>query len=430
MAATRFRQGQQIGPYTLLQHLGRGAFGEVWLAERAGSIARTKLAVKLPIDARVGLDDVRQEATLWARAGPHPNVMPVFEAHVYDGQVVIASEYAAEGSLADWLARQGVAAPSAEAAVGIGCGILRGLEHLHGCGIVHRDVKPANVLMQGGLPRLADFGLARLLDPEATVSRVSGTPAYMAPEAFDGERSVPSDLWSAAVVLYELLTGTLPFRGKGATAVFRAVVSLPPEALPDSVPPPLGAVLFRALEKDPGRRFPSAGDMLAALEGALAVGPQAVSATATLRLATHWASFHGSRRVALFINATNLSRDADLEITHVWLETRPAVHVVNPERPLPKRLRPQETWETWVDLGQLPTELLSSAETYALARARLSTGCVVHSVRGENVPEMGFVPGGPAAQFREAVADRNARETTAPADTASPKSKRKWWKFW
>ena len=155
--AARFAAGARIGPYCLLEFLGRGAFGEVWLAERQSTIAKSRLAVKLPVHASVDLGIIRKEAEIWVRAGSHPNVLPIFEAEVYDAQVVIVTEYAPDGSLKRWLNRHGGKAPSFESAVDMAMAILAGLEHLHVRGIVHRDLKPANVLMQGEYPRIADF---------------------------------------------------------------------------------------------------------------------------------------------------------------------------------------------------------------------------------------------------------------------------------
>src|SRR5262249_32050397 len=156
--------------------------------ERDSAIVKSQLAVKLPLHAAVDLNAVRKEAEVWVRAGSHPNVLPMFEANVYDGQVVIVSEYAPDGSLKRWLGEQGGKTSSFDVAVDMVMAILAGLEHLHVRGIIHRDLKPANILMQGESPRIADFGLARVIEPEATVSLAAGTPAYMAPEAFDGRR--------------------------------------------------------------------------------------------------------------------------------------------------------------------------------------------------------------------------------------------------
>jgi serine/threonine protein kinase len=269
VAECRFAVRTKIGPYELLEFLGRGAFGEVWLAERDSAVTKSRLAVKLPLNTLVDLNAIRKEAEVWVRAGNHPNVLPMFEANIYDGQVVIVSEYAADGSLKQWLEKHGGKAPSIEQAVEMGTAILAGLEHLHSRGIVHRDLKPANILMQGECPRIADFGLARVLDPGATVTLAAGTPAYMAPEAFDGQRSVQTDLWSAGVILYQMLSGTLPFPSGDLMRFRKAIETEAPDPLPVSVPSALRQTVLSALDKDPSARFRSAADMRAALRHTL-----------------------------------------------------------------------------------------------------------------------------------------------------------------
>ena len=94
-----FREGLQIGPYTLVSRLGRGGFGEVWLAERRTKYVTTKVAVKLPLADQIDHEAIRQEATLWEQASGHPNVLPIIDADEYDGQVIIVSEFATDGSL-------------------------------------------------------------------------------------------------------------------------------------------------------------------------------------------------------------------------------------------------------------------------------------------------------------------------------------------
>jgi serine/threonine protein kinase len=269
VSASRFAARTKIGPYELMEFLGRGAFGEVWLAERDSAIAKSRLAVKLPLQAGVDLNAVRKEAEVWVRAGNHPNVLPMFEANVYDGQVVIVSEYAPDGSLKQWLGKHGGKAPLFDVAVDMVMAILAGLEHLHVRGIIHRDLKPANVLMQGECPRIADFGLARVIDPGATVSLAAGTPAYMAPEAFDGQRSVQTDLWSAGVILYELLGGSLPFPSGDLMRLMKAIATEAPAPLSESIPSALRQTVLGALDKDPHSRFRSAADMRAALRDTL-----------------------------------------------------------------------------------------------------------------------------------------------------------------
>ena len=157
-----------IGPYTLVSSLGRGGFGEVWLAERRSSLLTTRVALKLPILDVADIEQVRQEAQVWLQASGHPNIVPVLDAEVYDGQVVIASEYIAGGTLAVWLDKHGGGAPTVEAAAAKAGAILAGLDYLHRAGLIHRDLKPDNVLLQDGSPRLTDFGLARFAHGDVT----------------------------------------------------------------------------------------------------------------------------------------------------------------------------------------------------------------------------------------------------------------------
>lgn len=258
------RSGDQIGPYTLINKIGRGAFGTVWLSERRTTIATTTAALKIPLDEDIDIETIKHEANLWVRASGHPNVLPIIEANIYDDQVIIASEYAPDGSLESWIEQHGKN-PSVEAAVEIICGVLAGLEHLHARNIIHRDLKPANILFQGNTPRLADFGISRVLKSTSQSSVIAGTPAYMAPEAFDGKRSEQTDIWSVGVIFYRLLVGRLPFPQADITSLVGAILSRNPDPLPNSVPPPLHKIIGRALAKDPRRRYQSAAEMRAAL---------------------------------------------------------------------------------------------------------------------------------------------------------------------
>jgi non-specific serine/threonine protein kinase len=269
-----FHPGDRIGPYALLRTLGRGAFGEVWLAERASTLLTTQVALKLPLDQGADLDAVREEAQAWLRASGHPNVVPVLDAEVYDGRPVIASEYIAGGSLADWLAQRDGQMPSTEEAVAIIRGILDGLQHLHEGGLIHRDLKPSNVLMQKGKPRLTDFGLARVLKPHAHTTNLTGTPAYMSPEAFKGDYSAASDVWATGVMLHELLVGSLPYPQTDLYGLLLAITNDEPVAISDHAPAALRSILERALAKPVGERFASATEMTAALAlGWTAPGP-------------------------------------------------------------------------------------------------------------------------------------------------------------
>jgi serine/threonine protein kinase len=256
-----FRENSQIGPYTLVRKLGRGGFGEVWLAERRAKFVTTKVAVKLPLREQIDTDAIKREATLWEQASGHPNVLPIIDAEEYDGQIVIVSEYAPDGSLEQLLKENGPmdVGPAIYTAIDI----LAGLEFLHSRQIVHRDLKPANILLQGETPRLSDFGISRALriGVSSESKNVSGTFAYMAPEAFDGKRTVQTDIWSAGVNLYRLLTGKFPYPQKEPTALIAAIMMQHPEPLPDEIPAEIKRIIGKAIAKNPEERYLSAGEM-------------------------------------------------------------------------------------------------------------------------------------------------------------------------
>ena len=245
----------------MISRLGEGSFGVVWLGESDSTVVKTLVALKVPM-GDFNVDDVKKEAELWRSASGHPNVIPLVYAAEHDDQIVLGSEYAPEGSLKDWLDRRGTRVVPVDSAVEMTRGILTGLAHLHGRNIVHRDLKPSNVLIQGGLPRLTDFGLSRVLTSSYNSMRVMGTPAYMAPESFEGERKFETDLWAVGVMLHELLAGRLPFLPTNIAALIHAIRNVDPEPLADDVPERLRRVVARALSKDPKQRHASADEMI------------------------------------------------------------------------------------------------------------------------------------------------------------------------
>lgn len=267
------RLGEQIGPYTLTGKLGRGSFGVVWLAEKRTPLATTRVALKIPLDDEIDMEAIKQEAALWAQASGHPNIIPIIEANIYDDHIVIASEYASDGSMQEWLNRHGGAAPSIDIAVKVMFGILDGLEHLHNRQIIHRDLKPSNLLLQGHTPRIADFGISRIIKTTSQSITIAGTYAYMAPEAFDGRRNEQTDIWAAGVIFYQMLTGRLPFPQKDPASLMAAILTKLPDAMPFEISDKLQGVIARALDKHPAQRFRSAAEMRAALTYALAPEP-------------------------------------------------------------------------------------------------------------------------------------------------------------
>ena len=259
------KANDRIGPYQLINKLGKGAFGEVWLAKNVTALAAREIALKIPLDDEVDLEAIRAEAAIWIKASGHANVLPIIEANVYDNYVVIASEYAPGGSLEQWLKKYGGRAPSVEAAIEMTNGILAGLEYLHVRKIIHRDLKPANILLQGATPRIADFGISRVFKSTSQSAVMAGTPAYMAPEAFSRKRNEQTDLWSVGVILYQILAGRLPFVGQDMAEIMGAIINEEPEPLPASVPAWLRQVIAKALKKNPAERYKLATEMRTAL---------------------------------------------------------------------------------------------------------------------------------------------------------------------
>jgi serine/threonine protein kinase len=264
-----FSENQQIGNYTLIKRIGRGGFGEVWLAERRTALLTTRVAVKLPHDSQIDLETVRREAVLWEKASGHPNVLPIIEANIYDGQVVIVSEFAPDGALSELLGRGGGISP--EKAVEIAIGITAGLDFLHSRRIIHRDIKPQNILLQGDTPRLADFGISHALQTSVASrsANIRGTFSYMAPETFDGKRNEQTDIWAVGVVLYQMLAGVLPFPQTETTALFGAIIMREPEPLADEIPARLKEIVAKALAKLPENRFQTAREIREELQKVL-----------------------------------------------------------------------------------------------------------------------------------------------------------------
>ncbi len=263
-----FHENQQIGPYTLIRQLGKGGFGEVWLAENRTKFATTQVAVKLPNDENLNHSLIEQEAQLWARASGHPNVLPIIEANEYNGQIVIVSEYSSDGSLKQLLETKGGKLPI-EQAIKITIGILKGLGFLHSRNIIHRDLTPDNILLQGNTPRLTDFGISRVLKSTFSTSNIAGKPPYLSPEAFRGQRTTQTDIWSVGVMLYQMLKGGLPFWGDDLPSMFASITEKKPVRLSDDIPFTLQRIVMKSLEKNTEDRYQTSEEMRRELDACL-----------------------------------------------------------------------------------------------------------------------------------------------------------------
>jgi serine/threonine protein kinase len=258
------------GRYRLLDQLGRGGMGTVWRAH--DEVLGREVAVKevlLPpsVDAATHDDLVertRREARLAARLN-HPNVVTVFDVVEEEGRPWVVMELVPSRSLTQVVEAEGPMTPQAAAAVGLQ--LLAALEAAHRAGILHRDVKPGNVLVTAdGRVVLSDFGIARLEgDPALTgTGLIMGSPAYMAPERARGDTiGPPSDLWSLGATLYSAVEGRPVFSRDGAVPTLAAVVTDTPD--PFRLAGPLAPLLTRLLDRDPSAR-PSSAEVRAGLE--------------------------------------------------------------------------------------------------------------------------------------------------------------------
>jgi len=234
-----------------------------------------------------GLERVRREAQAMGRLGDHPHIVTVFDIGDEAGQPFIVSQYMAGGSVEDLLGEAEDHRLSVPEAVRIAIEICQALEHAHARGVVHRDVKPANVwLTEGGSTRLGDFGLAVAADRSrlTTEGMMVGTVAYMAPEqALGREVDARADLYSLGALLYELLTGRPPFVGADAVSVISQQITTPPMAPwwhNPAVPRELGALILELLAKTVEERPGRAADVRARLDRVAALPPEPASKTA------------------------------------------------------------------------------------------------------------------------------------------------------
>ncbi|MDX6609865.1 MAG: eukaryotic-like serine/threonine-protein kinase [Solirubrobacterales bacterium] len=267
------KQGSVVdGRYTVLQRIGSGGMADVWLADDNHLQRRVALKVLHSRFAqdREFVERFRREAE--AAAGlQHPNVVAVFDRGEVDGTYYIAMQYL-EGRSLKQLIDAGL---TPEQAAGLIRQVLEGARFAHQHGVVHRDLKPQNVIVDAeGKATVTDFGIARAGVSEITqAGSVMGTPHYLSPEQAQGfDVTAVSDLYSIGVMLYEALTSRVPFEADSAVAVAMKQVSQAPQrpsSINPQVSPALDAVVMRALEKEPGQRFQSADAFIAAIDAAL-----------------------------------------------------------------------------------------------------------------------------------------------------------------
>jgi Protein kinase domain len=276
-------QGTKLGQYEVQDFIGQGAMGVVYRAYHA-QLERTG-AIKVMQAISPDPDTVarfRREAQAIAKLR-HPNIVDVYDFGEHNGTPYMIVEYVPGGSLASRMEKGPL---DSTTAIRYLRGIASGLDYAHNHGVVHRDVKPANVLMTNDeSPVLADFGLAKLLEGSSLKSMTgvtTGTPAYMAPEQVTGQRVGPAaDRYSLATIAYEMLTGVIPFHGEALMELlYSQVHRMPPHASARNaaLSPEVDAVLIKGLAKDPAARWGSSTELVEALAAALTAHPAQVLA--------------------------------------------------------------------------------------------------------------------------------------------------------
>lgn len=267
--------GIQLGPYKILEQIGRGGMAAVY---RAHDPARNRFVALKLVAPHLTNDPnfeqrFRREARLLMQL-KHPNIIPVEDAGEAEDYAYLVMPFLQVGTLTDWL-REGPT--SVRHGARLMAQISDALQYAHDRGIVHRDVKPSNILLDDhGNALLSDFGLARFEEPGASLtgSMMVGTPAFMSPEQVRGEKAgPPSDQYSLGVILYLLTTGQLPFDGEVPIAVALKQINEPMplvRAVSPNVPEAVERVILKATAKLPSDRFESVTEMNAALQASVA----------------------------------------------------------------------------------------------------------------------------------------------------------------
>ena len=264
-----FFRGQTIGKYRIVAPLGSGGFGAVYLAE--DTWIDKKVALKVPHRQNLDFSELLREPRLLASLS-HPNVVTVLTAEKQDNVFFIVMEYVPGDTLEAIIERDG--ALDLPRALDYTCQICNAMDHAHRHGVIHRDLRPGNVLVtEQGLVKVADFGTSRFLEIAAHGTTVIGSPPYMAPEQFQGKAVFASDIYSLGVTMYQMLTGGLPYNTPAPGDVerlMRGELTTPPRERNQKIPKGISDIVMKAMAPDVASRYPRASELLEAVLAARA----------------------------------------------------------------------------------------------------------------------------------------------------------------
>lgn len=330
-----------FGPYRVVREVAQGGMGAVYEAVHSETGAR--VAIKTLIGARdaqsaAQLERFRREVEAMGRIN-HPAVARIHAAELGASGSYFAQEFLPGGTLA---ARCAAGAPEAATCAAWTVALAEGLAHCHARGILHRDLKPDNVVFDAyGAPKLVDFGLAYFLEGAARLTQtgaLTGTPAYMSPEQARGSGTTDSrvDVYGLGAILYFLLAGEAPFDGSSLYVVLGQVLNQAPAPLPLGTPPWLERICWRALAKDPAARFQSAEEFASALRQGAGPRPRA-----GLRWGPALAGCLGIGALAFALSGTRARPDAGGASPALPLQAIPSATPSGEPSPQPSPLRPR-----------------------------------------------------------------------------------------
>jgi serine/threonine protein kinase len=260
-------RGQTLGKYRIVEPLGSGGFGTVYLAEDTWIDKR--VALKVPHRQTLDFSELLREPRLLASLN-HPNIVTVITAEKQDGVFFIVMEYVPGETLETIIVQKG--ALDVAQALDYTCQIANAVDHAHRQGVIHRDLRPANVFVtEKGLLKVGDFGTSRFLEIAAPATTVIGSPPYMAPEQFEGRAVFASDIYSLGITMYQMLTGELPYQTPAPSELNQlrqGGLVTPPRRRNPQIPAAIDEIVMKALRADVASRYQRPEDLLNDIIGA------------------------------------------------------------------------------------------------------------------------------------------------------------------